>query len=315
MKTVSFISHPDYEAHDTGEGHPERPDRLRALHARLSESGLASDLVQTVPDHADEEWLARAHSTAHVRNVKDRCKQDAGSMEDYETMLSPSSFNIARLAVGATFKATDQVFSGEADRAFCAVRPPGHHAEFDRAMGFCLFNNVAIAARYAQEKHGVERVMILDWDVHHGNGTQHILEDDPSIFYFSIHQFPHYPGTGAREERGLGDGIGATLNAPVGGGADDEEYLNILDAELIPAMDAFKPQFVIISAGFDAHINDPLSATRVTENGFSEMTERAISIASDHADAHLISVLEGGYDLEGLSLSVEAHLRTLIHAE
>ena len=271
-----------------------------------------SDLLATEPFHVDEDWLTRGHAEAHVKNVKARCSQGAPCMEDYETMLSPGSFDIARLAVGATFKATDQVFAGEADRAFCAVRPPGHHAEHSRAMGFCLFNNVVIAARYAQERHGIERVMILDWDVHHGNGTQHILENDPSVFYFSIHQYPHYPGTGAREEKGHGDGTGATLNAPVIGGTGDDEYLKIFDEELIPAMDAFKPDFVIVSAGFDAHVNDPLSSTRVTENGFAQMTRRALSIAADHSEGRLISVLEGGYDLDGLSRSVEVHLRTLL---
>ena len=312
MPTVSFIGHPDYQAHDTGEGHPERPDRVRAIHKRLEDTGLMSDLLATEPFHVDEDWLTRGHAEAHVKNVKARCSQGAPCMEDYETMLSPGSFDIARLAVGATFKATDQVFAGEADRAFCAVRPPGHHAEHSRAMGFCLFNNVVIAARYAQERHGIERVMILDWDVHHGNGTQHILENDPSVFYFSIHQYPHYPGTGAREEKGHGDGTGATLNAPVIGGTGDDEYLKIFDEELIPAMDAFKPDFVIVSAGFDAHVNDPLSSTRVTENGFAQMTRRALSIAADHSEGRLISVLEGGYDLDGLSRSVEVHLRTLL---
>lgn len=315
MRTVSFIGHPDYQAHETGEGHPERPDRLRAIHSRLSESGIESDLVSTEPFHVDEDWLTRAHTAAHVKNVKTRCSQGAPCMEDYETMLSPGSFDIARLAVGATFKATDQVFSGESDGAFCAVRPPGHHAEHSRAMGFCLFNNVVIAARYAQETYGIEQVMILDWDVHHGNGTQHILEEDPSVFYFSIHQYPHYPGTGAREEKGHGKGTGMTLNAPVVEGTGDDEYLKIFDKELMPAMDAFKPQFVIISAGFDAHIDDPLSATRVTEDGFSKMTNRALAIAADHADGRLISVLEGGYSLEGLSLSVEAHLQVLLDAD
>lgn len=315
MTRVAFIGHPDYQAHDTGPGHPERPDRLRAIHARVKESGVESDLQLVDPFHVDEDWLTRGHSEAHVKNVKVRCEHGAPCMEDYETMLCPRSFDIARLAVGAAFRATDRVFKGESDTAFCAVRPPGHHAEYSRAMGFCLFNNVVIAARYAQEAYGVERVMILDWDVHHGNGTQHILEEDPSVFYFSIHQYPHYPGTGAREERGRGAGTGATLNAPVIAGADDEDYLRIFDDELLPAMDDFKPGFVIVSAGFDAHVNDPLSATRVTEQGFAAMTERALSIARNHADGRLISVLEGGYDLEGLSLSVDAHLRTLLDAE
>ena len=312
MKRVALIGHPDFQKHDTGDGHPERPERLAALHHRLTESGLEQDLTRLEPIVVDEDWLHRGHAAAHVTNVRRRCEQGATYMEDYETMLCPASYDIARKAVGATFVGADAIASDEVDFAFCAVRPPGHHAEFDKAMGFCLFNNVVIAARYIQETHGIERVAIIDWDVHHGNGTQHILETEPSIFYFSIHQYPHYPGTGAAEERGHGAGDGATLNVPVPAGSGDDVYLKTFNDILTPAMDDFKPQFIIISAGFDAHIRDPLSMTRVTDEGFATMTNQVLSIAKDHANSHLLSVLEGGYDLEGLSSSVETHLKVIL---
>jgi acetoin utilization deacetylase AcuC-like enzyme len=312
MATVGFITHPDYLEHDTGPRHPERPDRLRAILQRLEETGLQKELLAIPPRAAEVAWLEKVHTKEHVANVKFRCEQNLPHMGDGETMVSSRSFKIARLAVGATFDAVDAVVDGRAGAVFCAVRPPGHHAERDRAMGFCLFNSVVIAARYIQETCNLERVAIIDWDVHHGNGTQHILEGDPTVFYFSAHQYPHYPGTGSIHEVGIGPGMGATLNAPMQAGAGDEEYLKAFDERCLPAMDWFCPEFVIISAGFDAHRDDPLSATRVTEAGFSEMTRRAMAIAQTHAGGRLISVLEGGYDLNGLSCSVEAHLRTLM---
>ncbi len=312
MATVGFISHPDYLNHDTGLWHPERPDRLRAILQRLEETGLQKDLLAIPPRAAEAAWLEKIHTKEHVANVRTRCEQNRPHMGDGETMICPASFEIARLAVGAAFGAVDAVMDGRSDAVFCAVRPPGHHAEHDRAMGFCLFNNVVVAARYIQETCNLKRVVIIDWDVHHGNGTQHILEEDPNVFYFSTHQYPHYPGTGSIHEIGLAPGMGTTLNAPMEAGAGDDNYLEAFDERFMPAMERFKPEFVIISAGFDAHEDDPLSATRVTEAGFVEMTRRALAIAHTHAGGRLISVLEGGYDLNGLSCSVEAHLRTLM---
>ena len=312
MATVGLVGHDDFLAHDTGGSHPERPDRLRALHERLDETGLRSDLLALEPHLVDERWLNMVHDPAHVANVKSRCERGLDYMEDFETMLCPRSYDIARLAVGATFEAVDAVMDARSDRVFCAVRPPGHHAEYDRAMGFCLFDNVVITARYIQEKYDLLRVAIVDWDVHHGNGTQHLLESDPTVHYFSIHQYPHYPGTGRAEERGVGNGEGFTLNVPVASGAGDEEFLRAFDEQWMPAMEAFKPEFVIVSAGFDAHVRDPLSGTQVTENGFVEMSKRVQDVANDYANGRLVSVLEGGYDLVGLSHSVEAHLKTLL---
>ena len=312
MATVGLVGHGDFQKHDTGDSHPERPERLQALHAHLDEVGLAEDLIALAPRHAEEFWLEKVHTSQHVANVKARCAQGIPYMEDFETMLCPLSFDIARLAVGATFEAVDAVMDGRVDAAFCAVRPPGHHAERDRAMGFCLFDSVVITARYVQETYNLERVVIIDWDVHHGNGTQHILEEDASVFYFSVHQYPHYPGTGSVDETGIGMGKGFTLNAPVPAGTDDDMYLRTFDDLLLPAMGAFRPDFVIVSAGFDAHVADPLSGTLVTESGFAEMTKRVMAIAKDYTDGRMISVLEGGYDLGGLSRSVEVHLKTLM---
>ena len=311
MATVGMIGHEDYQKHDTGFGHPERPDRLVAIHRHLEKTGLQQELKPIEPRLADIAWLEKAHTAEHVANVQARIERGLTCMEDFETMICPRSFDIARLAVGATFQAADAVMDGQANTVFCAVRPPGHHCERDRAMGFCLFNNVVIAARYIQETHGLERILIVDWDVHHGNGTQHILEEDPTVFYFSLHQYPHYPGTGNINEIGIGLGRGFTLNAPMEMGSGDDQYLRVFDERLLPAMERFRPQFVIVSAGFDAHIRDPLSATRVTENGFADMTRRLLAVAHAHACGRLMSVLEGGYDLDGLSSCVETHLRTL----
>jgi acetoin utilization deacetylase AcuC-like enzyme len=233
-------------------------------------------------------------------------------MGDGETMICPGSYDIALLAVGGILKAADAVAQRTVSTAFCAVRPPGHHAEREHAMGFCLFNNVAVAARYVQETHGFGRVLIIDWDVHHGNGTQHIFDADPTVFYYSIHQYPHYPGTGGPMERGTGEGKGTTLNTTVSAGADDARYIRAFEEDLAPAAEAFNPEFIILSAGFDAHVDDPLGETCMTAEGFSELTSRVMKIADRHAEGRLLSVLEGGYDLQALSESVDTHLRTLI---
>lgn len=312
MARVGLVGHGDFQKHDTHGAHPERAERLQALHDHLDATGLAQALVGLAPRHADVSWLEKAHAPEYIAQVKAQCAQGVPYMGDFETMLCPLSFDIARLGVGATFEAVDAVMDDRVDTAFCAVRPPGHHAERDRAMGFCLFGNAVIAARYVQETHRIARVVIVDWDVHHGNGTQHILEADPSVFFFSIHQFPHYPGTGRADETGIGEGAGFTLNAPVPAGSDDALYLRVFDDVFLPAMHAFQPQFVIISAGFDAHRADPLSGTLVTESGFAEMTKRVLVVANEHAHGRLISVLEGGYDLGGLSRSVAAHLGVLM---
>jgi acetoin utilization deacetylase AcuC-like enzyme len=209
------------------------------------------------------------------------------------------------LAAGSVMNAIDVLLDDQAVAAFCAVRPPGHHAERDRPMGFCLFNNVAIGARYAQQKHNIERVAILDWDVHHGNGTQHVFETDPTVLYISLHQYPFYPGTGARSERGIGNGEGYTMNFPLPEGTDEERYFSIFNEEIVPAISTYDPGLLIISAGFDAHKDDPLGGMELTERSFAKMTGLVKGIAP------IVSVLEGGYDLDALARSVEAHLQEL----
>lgn len=313
MARVGYIRHDDYLNHDTGFGHPERADRLEAIDRRLEESGILQNLVLIEPEKAEISCLERVHAPTHVANVKERCEKGLYHMGDEETMIAPASFDVARLAVGGIFKAVDALMGSAVDSAFCAVRPPGHHAEYDRAMGFCLFNNVAVAARYIQETYQLDRVAIIDWDVHHGNGTQHIFERDPSVFYFSTHQFPHYPWfSGSHEETGVGPGQGANLNIPLPAGAGDQQQFEAFDRHLLPAMEGFDPDFVIISAGFDAHFDDPLSALQVTEAGFADLTRRLKSLAVSRAGGRLISVLEGGYDLPSLSRSVEQHIGVLM---
>lgn len=307
---TGFIYHPDYLLHNASISHPERPDRLRAIVARLQESGLWGKLHHIQPEPAERQWIELAHSAEHINMVEDAA-ESAPAYLDPDTHVSRESFDVALLAVGGGLAACDAAMEGRCRNAFAAVRPPGHHAETSAAMGFCLFNNVAIAARYLQQFHGLERVAILDWDVHHGNGTQHILEADPSILYISIHQHPLYPGTGLREEQGVGSGIGATLNIPLPGGCGDSEYAVAFN-EIEEVVSQFQPEFLLISAGFDAHHRDPLASMRLTADGFRQMTKRALHLANQHCSNRLVMLLEGGYDLIGLSASVEACLEEMM---
>ena len=313
MPRVGLIAHPDFSQHDTGPGHPERPERLQAIRKRLDETDLRGRLLDVAPRILEADWLEKVHTARHIAEVKRRCERNVRLMDAGDTFICPASFNVGRLAAGAACEAVDVVMNDRADAVFCATRPPGHHAERDRAMGFCLFNNAAVAARYIQSDHRLERILIVDWDVHHGNGTQNIFEEDPTVFYFSTHQYPHYPWfSGSSGETGVGAGKGTNLNAPMPAGAGNEQYLRAFDELLAPAMERFHPEFVIVSAGFDAHVDDPLSGTRVTEAGFAEMTRRVRRIARAYANDRLISVLEGGYDLNGLARCVEYHLSALL---
>ena len=311
MAPVGLIYHPDYLLHDPGGNHPESPDRLRAIMRRLEETGWLSRLAVTrpAPPRPDlVKWIDRVHHPSHRARLERLSPRSGPARIDADTVLSPDSYRVSLLAVEGMLEAADAVMAGRMSRAFCAVRPPGHHAESGRAMGFCLLNNAAIAARYLRERHGLQRVMIVDWDVHHGNGTQEIFEEDPTVFYFSVHQYPLYPGTGRADERGTGKGEGTTLNCPMSAGKGDEEYLSVFEKSLGPAVEAFRPEFFVISAGFDAHRDDPLANMRVTEEGFAEMTRRVKSWAERHAGGRVISCLEGGYNLEALAGSVERHL-------
>jgi acetoin utilization deacetylase AcuC-like enzyme len=308
---TGFVYDGVYLKHDTGAGHPERPERLTAIVEQLKQKGLLAKLVELKPAAAPVEWLTKVHTPAYVERVGRSCRAGAGYLDSADTPVSTNSYDVALLAAGGVLCAVDAVMEGRVENAFCAVRPPGHHALKERAMGFCLFNNVAIAARYIQHKHKLARVLIVDWDVHHGNGTQACFYDDPTVFYFSTHQSPFYPGTGSAEERGEGSGRGFTLNVPLPAGSEDAQYKQAFEEKLKPAAAAFKPDFVLVSAGFDAAKGDLLGGMKLTPAGYAQLTRIVKEIARQHCQGRLVSVLEGGYHLEALAASVEAHVRTL----
>ncbi len=311
MKNQTGIVYSDlYLDHETG-GHPESPRRLTAIMDGLVDRGILEDLVRVDPVPAGTEEIGLVHSTSYIKWVEEMVNRGETVLDAGDTVVSAGSYEAAILAAGGVIAAVAAVMEGKVRNCFCAVRPPGHHALYDRAMGFCLFNNVAIGARYVQKRYGIERVLIVDWDVHHGNGTQDTFYGDSSVFYFSTHQYPHYPGSGSTGETGEGAGEGFTLNAPLSSGAGDEEYLRVFNEKLVHAMDAFQPEFVFISAGFDGHRSDPLSSINLTGEGFARLTSVVKGIAKKYAAGHLVSVLEGGYDLDGLSDSVGEHLLVL----
>ena len=305
MKPLGLLASDRFLDHRTPEGHPERDGRLRHLTAHLRATSLWNEVRHIDPVQANEELLRTVHTVDHIRNVRSVCASGGGTLDEGDTPVVQESYDVALLAAGAVTAAIDDVMAGTVRAAFCAVRPPGHHAERDRAMGFCLFNNAAIGARYAQQSHGLRSVAILDWDVHHGNGTQHIFEEDDTILYISLHQYPFYPGTGAREETGRGKGKGYTLNIPLPAGTDERRYQAAFRDEVLPALERFKPDLLMISAGFDAHRDDPLGSMELTAESFAMFTEII------HPVARIVSILEGGYNLHGLATSVEAHLRAL----
>ncbi|MBM4139537.1 MAG: histone deacetylase [Nitrospira sp.] len=312
MGITGLVYHPAYLEHDMGVGHPESPNRLRAIMQQLEQSGTMARLTRIEPRKAEDEWITLVHTPSYVASLKRHAPTSGRVSLDPDTFMSPASLDAAYLAAGGALAGVDAIMAGQVDHVFCAVRPPGHHAEAGRAMGFCLFNNVAIAAHYAQKKYGLSRILIVDWDVHHGNGTQHSFEDDPSVLFFSTHQYPHYPGTGRADERGRGPGEGYTINVPMKAGEGDDEYRAIFYKVLVPAADAFKPEFVIVSAGFDAHKDDPLASMELTEVGYADLTGILAGIATRHAEGRILSSLEGGYNLTALAASIDAHIQTLL---
>lgn len=312
MSNIGFIYHPDFLKHDTGIGHPERPQRLETLIQHLLTSPLWSQLSHLRPEPAPLEWVHAVHPERYTSMIKSRCRVGEQMLDEGDTHVSKDSYDVALLAAGSVLMAIDRVMTGELDRAFCAVRPPGHHAGTSTVMGFCLFNNVAIGARYAQLKHGLKRIAIVDWDVHHGNGTQQIFYEDDSVLYISLHQFPYYPGTGSTGERGAGPGEGFTLNCPMGAGSVEKDYLDAFQTHIHPALDNFRPEFLFISAGFDAHKDDPLAGIHLTEESFSRMTEVLLDITRESCGGRVVSVLEGGYNLQALARSVAAHLKAMM---
>ena len=301
--------------HITGRGHPECPERLDAVIRGLKDSGTLNQLRQLKPRSCPDEILRHCHGANYLSIVKRDVAADLQQLTTGDTAICAATLDIARLAAGGVLTAVDTVMSGEADNVFCALRPPGHHACPDRGMGFCVFSNAAVGARYAQRKHGIGKVLIVDWDVHHGNGTQDVFYEDDSVFYFSTHQSPWYPGTGAKDETGKGKGIGSTLNQPFGSGAGRQEIVGAFTDKLLVAAARFKPELVIISAGFDSRLGDPLGEFRLDDDDFAELTRIMMQLAADHADGKLVSVLEGGYNLDGLAKAAASHVGALVAAD
>lgn len=302
--------------HDTG-AHAENIRRAERLAPDNMRRRVPELDHRPIVEHDAVEWICRLHVRAYHDWVRRRCEQEPsrGLLDHGDTVVSRRSYDAAIAAVNAALTAADAVVAGEAESAFCAMRPPGHHALPDEAMGFCLFGNVAILARYLQVRHGVGRVAIVDWDVHHGNGTQHFFYEDASVFFVSLHQHPLWPGSGRASERGEGAGEGFTLNVPIAPFTSETDYLSAFESRVVPAVDAFAPEFVIISAGFDAHERDPLASLQLTEAGFSAMTRRLRDIARAHCGGRIVSCLEGGYDLDALEGSVAAHVESLMAME
>ena len=304
-----LVTHPACLNHITSAGHPERPDRLRAV-ARVLANDRFNALVRIEAPAATLDEIALCHPRDYVEQIRDATPTEGLVQIDSDTTMSPGSFEAALRAAGGAVFAVDKVIAGNVANAFCAMRPPGHHAETTTPMGFCLFNSAAIAARHAQKKHNIERVAVVDFDVHHGNGTQEIFWADPTVMYGSTHEMPLYPGTGARTERGARDTI---VNAPLRAGDAGEKFREAFENVILPRLRTFAPGLLIISAGFDAHMRDPLANLNLVEDDFGWVTRKLMEVADATADGRVVSLLEGGYDLQGLAGSVDAHVTALMH--
>ena len=311
MKTA-LIHHPIYREHDTGPDHPETPLRYEVIIDSIkSDNSLVDQLVEITPDPVTKGLIQAAHTPQHLKRIEQACEEGWPQL-DMDTVISVKSYDAALLASGGAIAGVDAVMQGRAKNAFAAVRPPGHHATAERTMGFCIFNNVAIAAKYAQNKYKeIERVAIIDWDVHHGNGTQGIFYDDPSVFFFSMHQYPWYPGTGSRGETGHGRGLGSTMNLPVKANTSATDQKRAFEAAVEEISKRIKPDIIFISAGFDAHLDDPLGQLRLTDPDFVSMTSTTKEWADEVCEGRIVSCLEGGYNLDTLGQTALAHVTEL----
>lgn len=305
MRRTGVVLDPRFLEHDTGRGHPERPQRIATLLDWIE--GVPRPWVRIAPRLAAGDEIALVHDGAYVAEVE-RTRDREWFAFDADTPTCPRSWDTARLAAGGFLNLLDAIVAGDVDNGFAFVRPPGHHAERDRAMGFCLFNNVAVGAAWLRRRHGLGRVLVVDWDLHHGNGTQHLFERDPEVLFVSIHQYPFYPGTGALAEHGRGDGEGFTVNVALPAGAGDDVYLDAFRRVIVPVAQRYAPEFVLISAGFDAHGRDPLGGMQVSEDGFRAMARALLAVAAEHCGGRCAAILEGGYDLQAIRASAAAVL-------
>jgi len=309
--TTGLLYDPVFLEHRTSSGHPECSERLEVSIQHLKQQSWFDSLAHLAPKAAELNWIESVHSLDYIKHAESTCKSGNDFLDSMDVSICTRSYDIALMATGAVLEIADKVINKEIDNGLALIRPPGHHAEQDQALGFCLFNNVAILAKYLQQQYQLDKILILDWDVHHGNGTQHSFESDPSVLYISTHQYPFYPGTGAYSETGISKGVGATLNCPMPAGATDSDYEMAFKDKILPKIDKFKPEAIIISAGFDAHIDDPLGQVNLSAEFYAWMTERIMEKAEQYSDKRIISVLEGGYNLDMLPICIEKHLSTL----
>ena len=312
---TGFITHPIYLEHKTGHAHPERPARIEAILSELEQQGLLSRMVEITPRSVDESSLLAVHTADYLQTAQTDIESGARQLSTGDTSVCPASWDVAKMAAGGLVAAVDAVVGGQVTNAFCAARPPGHHATIQKGMGFCVFSNVAVAARHAQQAHGIGKILIVDWDVHHGNGTQDVFYDDDSVFFFSTHQSPWYPGTGDADETGVGEGLGATKNVPLAAGAGRAEIFNAISDKLIPACEKFRPELIFLSAGFDSRRNDPLGGFLLDDQDFADLTRLMSEIADQFANGRVVSALEGGYSLEGVAKASCAHVAALLGLE
>lgn len=312
MTKTGLVYSERFLEHYAGDAHPERPDRISIIYENLRLNRIIEKVKIIEPEPVPLDLLRKIHNDDYIERVRESCQNEKRFLDSLDTGINKFSYQVALLAAGGVCKAIDEIMKGRVSNAFCAVRPPGHHAESDKAMGFCIFNNIAVGAKYLIENYHLKRVMIIDWDVHHGNGTQNIFYSDPRIFYISIHQFPHYPGTGSQFERGKKDGYGYILNFPMPPGAGDLDYLNIFRNKIFQQVNEFDPEFILVSAGFDAHMNDPLSMINLSFEGFKEMAKILKSLANSNCNGKILSVLEGGYHLNTLKRCVLDHISILL---
>uniref|UniRef100_Q02CA3 Histone deacetylase superfamily n=1 Tax=Solibacter usitatus (strain Ellin6076) TaxID=234267 RepID=Q02CA3_SOLUE len=310
--TTAFMADPIFREHLAGRRHPECPARFDAVLDGLDRAGLLAKMLRVEARDATQEELTLCHTPDYLKTARSDVASGRPYLSTGDTDITPNSWDVAVRASGGVLNAVDAVLTGAARNAFCAVRPPGHHANAARGMGFCLLNNVAIAARYAQRRHGIERVAIVDWDVHHGNGTQDIFYREGSVFFFSTHQWPLYPGTGRADETGEGPGEGTTMNFPFPAGSGRSQILGAVENSLAPALERFRPELVLISAGFDSREGDLLGRFTLTDEDFTDLTGAVMGIADRHAGGRLVSMLEGGYNLDGLAAAATAHVAALL---